>query len=125
VSESGGVIQLTSLLEPLEIVSVLWSELQGGEDAATILGLYLAGMGDEGMAIRPGEGAESEQGGHPMALRFSEVTTEAGRLAAVSGAWICEASGRGFAATYLTTAERSADELQAALAGILADLACH
>jgi hypothetical protein len=60
-----------------------------------------------------------------MALRFSEVTMEGGTFPMVSGAWICDCTGRAFGVSYLTTATTAPDELLAAFERYLVGLACH
>jgi hypothetical protein len=125
VSDSRGMIQITSTWEPLEIVLVLWHTVDANEDARSFLEAYLAGLQEEAMALTPGESGEGQKDGHPMALRFSEATPEGGTLPIVSAAWICEESGRAFGVTYLTTAEMTSDELQAALEQYLEGLTCH
>ena len=125
LSDAKGIVEIHSTWEPAEIVSVLWSEVGGDEDAASFLQVYLAGVQEEAMKLTPGESAEGQKDGHAMALRFSEATLAEGKLPIVSGAWICDASGRAFAVTYLTTEERTPDELQAALERYLEGLTCH
>jgi CubicO group peptidase (beta-lactamase class C family) len=125
VSDASGMMQITSNTEPLEIVSVLWNRLEGGEDARAFLDLYLAGIAEEEMGVAPGESREGRHAGHAMAIRFSDLTLEEGTLPAVSAAWICDASDRAFAVTYLAAAETTPDERLAALERYLAGLACH
>ncbi len=60
-----------------------------------------------------------------MALRLSEATLVEGTLPIMSGAWICDQSGRAFAVTYLTTEERTPEKLRAALEQYLEGLTCH
>ena len=125
VSDASGIVQLTSTWEPFELVSVLWSEVEGGEDAWSFLDLYLAGIEEDGTKVMPGESGEGEKDGHAMALRFSEMAFEEGTVPTISGVWICDASGRAFAVTYLTTEEITSEELLAAFKGYLEGLACH
>jgi hypothetical protein len=100
--------------------------VEEGEDAGSFLEGYLAGLQEMGeMKLTPGESREGQKDGHTMALRLSEAALAEGTLPIVSGAWICDASGRAFAVTYLTTEERTPDELQAALERYLEGLACH
>jgi hypothetical protein len=73
----------------------------------------------------PGESGEGEKDGHAMALRFSEMAFEEGTVPTISGVWICDASGRAFAVTYLTTEEMAPEELRAAFEGYLEGLTCH
>jgi hypothetical protein len=125
LSDASGIVQLTSKVEPLEIVSVLWSEVEGDEDAWSFLEAYLAAIQEEGTKVTPGEARERQKGGHTMAVRFSELTLEGGALPAVSGVWICDASGRAFAVTYLTTEAMTSEDLLAALERYLEGLTCH
>jgi CubicO group peptidase (beta-lactamase class C family) len=125
VSDASGILQLTSTWEPIELVLVLWSEVEGDEDAWSFLDLYFAGIEEDGTKVMPGESGEGEKDGHAMALRFSEMAFEEGTVPTISGAWICDASGRAFAVTYFTTDETTPDELQAAFERYLEGLTCH
>jgi CubicO group peptidase (beta-lactamase class C family) len=125
VSDTSGMVQLTSTWEPIELVSVLWIEMEGDEDASSFLDLYLAGVEEDGTRVMPGESGEGEKDGHAMALRFAEMAFAEGTVPTISGAWICDASGRAFAVTYFATDETTSDELQAALERYLAGLTCH
>jgi hypothetical protein len=99
--------------------------VEGDEDARSFLDVYLAAVQDEGTELAPGELGEGQKDGHTMALRLSEITFDGGTLPAVSGAWICDASGRAFAVTYLTTEDMTQDELLAAFEQYLEGLTCH
>ena len=125
LSDASGMVQITSTWEPLEIVSVLWSETEGDEDAWSFLEAYLVAIQDEGTKVTAGESGQGQKEGHTMALRFSELTLGEGPLPVVSGVWICDASGRAFAATYLTTDETTSEGLQTALERYLEGLTCH
>jgi CubicO group peptidase (beta-lactamase class C family) len=125
VSDTSGMVQLTSTWEPFELVSMLWTEVEGDEDASSFLDLYLAGIEEDGTKVMPGESGEGEKDGHTMALRFSEIAFEEGTVPTISGVWICDASGQAFAVTYLTTEEMTSEELRAALEGYLEGLTCH
>jgi CubicO group peptidase (beta-lactamase class C family) len=125
LSDASGLVQITSSWEPLEIVSVLWSEVEGDEDAWSFLETYLVAVQEDGTKLTPGESGEGQKDGHTMALRFSEATFDGGTLPIVSGVWVCDATGRAFAVTYLTTEEMTAEQLRAAFEGYLEGLACH
>jgi CubicO group peptidase (beta-lactamase class C family) len=125
LSDASGIVQLTSTWEPLEIVSVLWSEVEGDEDTWSFLEAYLAAIQEQGTKVTPGESREGQKDGHTMALRFSEATFDGGTLPIVSGVWICDTSGRAFAVTYLTTEETTSEELLAAFERYLEGLTCH
>jgi CubicO group peptidase (beta-lactamase class C family) len=125
VSDASGMLQLTSTWEPIELVLVLWSKVEGDEDAWSFLDMYLAGIEEDGTKVTPGESREGEKDGHAMALRFSEMAFEEGTVPTISGVWICDTSGRAFAVTYFTTDETTPDELLAAFEGYLEGLTCH
>jgi CubicO group peptidase (beta-lactamase class C family) len=125
VSDASGIVQLTSTWEPFELVSVLWSKVEGDEDAWSFLEAYLGGIEEDGTKVMPSESGEGVKDGHAMALRFSEMAFEEGTVPTISGVWICDASGRAFAVTYLTTEETTPEELRAAFEGYLEGLACH
>ncbi len=75
--------------------------------------------------MTPGESWEGQKDGHAMAVRFSELTLEGGTLPAISGAWICDVTGRTFGVTYLTAEGMAPEELLAAFERYLEGLACH
>ena len=125
MSDVSGIIEIHSTWEPQEIVSVLWSEVEGDEDAWSFLAAYLAAVQEEAMKLTPGESSEGQKDGHTMALRFSKATLVEGTLPVVSGVWLCDESGLAFAVTYLTTEEMASEELLAAFEGYLEGLACH
>jgi len=125
LSGASGLVQLTSSWEPLEIVSVLWSEVEGGEDVWSFLEVYLAALEEDGTKLSPGESGEGQKDGHTMALRFSQATFDGATLPTVSGVWICDVSDRAFAVTYLTTEEMTSEEMRAAFEGYLEGLTCH
>jgi len=125
VSDESGMVQITSNTEPLELVLVLWNEMEEGEDVSTMLEAYLVGFAANVGELTPGGSREGEKDGHTMTLRFSHVALGGGAAPMVSGVWVCEASGRGYALTYLTAEEKSPDELLAATERYLEGLACH
>jgi CubicO group peptidase (beta-lactamase class C family) len=125
VSDSSGMVQLTSTWEPIELMLVLWIEAEGDEDASSFLDMYLAGVEEDGTKVVPGESGQGQKDGHTMALRFSEMAFEEGTVPTISCAWICDASSRAFAVTYFTTDETTPDELRAALERYLEGLTCH
>lgn len=124
LSDASGIVQITSNLEPVEMVSVLWDEAESDEEAPALLRAYLAGLAETGVEVAPGQFTEGKKSGHSMALQFSELTFEGGTVPAVTGAWNCEESGRFFAVTYVTAVEMASDELLAALEGYLEGLTC-
>jgi CubicO group peptidase (beta-lactamase class C family) len=125
VSDASGMLRLTSTWEPIEVLLVLWSQVEGDEDAWSFLDMYLAGIEEDGTRVMPGESAEGEKDGHAMALRFSEMAFEEGTVPTISGVWICDTSARAFAVTYLTTEKVMPEELRAALERYLEGLKCH
>jgi len=126
VSDSRGMVQISSTWEPMEIVLVLWHVAEPDEDAGSFLDAYLAGLEELGeMKLTPGELRAGQKDGHAMAVRFSEAVLAEATLPVVSGAWICDASGRGFAVTYLTAQAMAPDDLLATMEQYLAGLACH
>jgi CubicO group peptidase (beta-lactamase class C family) len=125
LSDASGLVQITSTWEPFEMVSVLWSEVEGDEDVWSFLKVYLAAIEEDGTKLSPGESGEGQKDGHTMALRFSEATFDGGTLPVVSGVWICDASGRAFAVTYLTSEEMTSEKLRVAFERYLEGLTCH
>jgi CubicO group peptidase (beta-lactamase class C family) len=122
VSDESGMVQITSNTEPLELVVVLWNEVEEGEDVPTILEAYLEGFATMVGELAPGESREGQKDGHAMALRFSHVALEGSTIPMVTGVWICDASGLGYAVTYLTAEEKTPEELRAGLPHRLEEL---
>lgn len=125
VGYRSGIVQITSNLEPIEMVSVFWNEVEEGEDVPTIFEAYLAAIAADLVKLTPGESGEGQKDGHAMALRFSELTLEGGTIPAISGVWICDVTGRAFGVTYLTTEETTSEELLAAFEQYMEGLTCH
>jgi len=124
-SDASGIVQLRANTEPFELVLVLWHALEGGEDATDFLEAYLAGLAETGVEVTPGNSGESQQDGHAMALRYAELKIETAPVPSLTGAWICPESGRAFAATYLTAAGATPEDLLAGFQRYLAGLDCH
>ncbi len=125
IGTRSGIVQITSKLEPVESFSVFWNEVEEGEDVPMIFEAYLAAIAADLVELTPGESAEGQKDGHAMSLRFSKLTLEGGTIPAVSGVWICDVTGRAFGVTYLTTEQRTSEELLAALERYLQGLTCH
>lgn len=124
-TEESGMVQITSNTEPKELVLVLWNELDEGEDLPAFLEAYLAGFAMVVGELTPGQAGEGQKDEHPMALRFSQVALEGGTVPVVTGAWICDYSGRGYAMTYLTAEAKSPEELLTRFQEHLKGLTCH
>jgi hypothetical protein len=125
LSDRSGLVQVTSNVYPPEILLLLWHELEPGTDGSIFLEAYLAGLAETGVEVAPGESLMSHKGGQALALQFSELTIQGISVPAISGAWICPASDRALAMTYLTATEATSEELRTTFERYLEGVTCH
>lgn len=126
LSDASGLVQFNSNWYPPELINVIWDTPQAGVGAEAYVEEFLASIqGESGLEVTVGASVDSRKDDHPMVVQFFDATENGLQLAAVTGAWFCDRSGRVYIVTYATASETSQEDLMVTFEEHLASLACH
>jgi len=120
------MVQYNSLYPPLEVVNLIWDQVEDGIDPEQYLEELGSSISQEiGVEYDWGAFSETEKGDRKVALRFFQTTANGLPFSGIMGLWHCHESGRVYLLSIATTPGQTDAEMLAAFQERAGTLACH
>jgi CubicO group peptidase (beta-lactamase class C family) len=126
ISDTAGVVQFSFISYPVEIITVIWNDLDRELDQELILNNAITSMSQQaGLEISEGEISQASIGSQELLVQDVIVTTEGIELSGLIGVWVCDQTDNVYVLSFITDAKLTRSDLLARFQQVMGSFSCQ